>query len=156
MDRYIIENGKAYLVVGKEAYRVSFDKNGKMIANEKEIINVKGKNKYTYDELIRKFNVNLIIKKENAKKKLLDNLDKVSKEKIDNLQEEVSTLNNIILEKDKKIEELESLLQSLETVSGENSEETDKNNNTVNSENSKLNEENKDKENPEETDKNNK
>lgn len=73
---YIIEEGRPYIVKGKKAYGVSFGDNGKMVINEEEI-EVSGQKTFSYDEIIRKFNVEYMVQQ---RKKELEKMADESEE----------------------------------------------------------------------------
>ena len=55
---YIIENGVAYLIDNKNAYEIGFDISKKMIINKEKSIKYVGQPIYTYDEILKKLNIN--------------------------------------------------------------------------------------------------
>lgn len=63
---YIIENGSAYLIDGNKAYKIKFDLNKNMTFDKENAIDVEGHQKYTYDEVLKKLNIeyNIEIKKQ--------------------------------------------------------------------------------------------
>lgn len=74
---YIIEEGRPYIIKGKEAYGISFGDNGKMVINEKEKIEVSNQKTFSYDEIIRKFNVEYMVQQ---RKKELEKMADESEE----------------------------------------------------------------------------
>lgn len=98
---YIIEEGTPYIVKGDKAYGISFGDNGKTVINEKEEIEYSNQKKFSYDEIVRKFNVEHMIQQRKAQlerqaeeseelKSLRAELEKVKKER-DALKEKLET-----------------------------------------------------------------
>ena len=58
---YIIEEGKPYIVKGDKAYGISFGDNGKIVVNEEQEIELSNQKTFSYDEIIRKFNVEYMV-----------------------------------------------------------------------------------------------
>lgn len=69
---YIIENGKPYLIENNMAYNIIFGAEGKTSVNKDDSIEYTNQQTYTYDEIVRKFNINFLTElreqKEQAKK----------------------------------------------------------------------------------------
>lgn len=66
---YIIEDGKAYQINGEVAYQVKFDGEGKMTVDKEKEIDAKDKQKYSYDEMYRKLNIEYAIEMYNNQKR---------------------------------------------------------------------------------------
>lgn len=121
MMRYIIENGEGYQVEGKKAYKVSFDLDRKMIINDKEKIDVEGKKTYSYNELVKKLNVDYFNSKEKENLSKDDEVLKLEEEKeiliakVEELQKQNEELNA-------KVEELSNQEQPKEPIEGETQE----------------------------------
>ena len=55
---FIIKEGTPYLIYGDKAKKAKFSVNGlKVSENEEDIVDIKGEQKYTYDEVYKKLNV---------------------------------------------------------------------------------------------------
>ena len=55
---FIIKNGEAYLIDGKVAKKATFSVNELKVSDkEEDIVDIKGEQKYTYDEVYKKLNV---------------------------------------------------------------------------------------------------
>lgn len=98
---YIIEEGKPYIVKGDKAYGISFGDNGKIVVNEEQEIELSNQKKLSYEEIVRKFNVEYMVqqRKKTAErqaeeseelKALREELEKVKKER-DSLKEQLKT-----------------------------------------------------------------
>ena len=98
---YIIEEGKPYIVKGDKAYGISFGDNGKIVVNEEQEIELSSQKKLSYEEIVRKFNVEYMVqqRKKAAErqaeeseelKALREELEKVKKER-DSLKEQLKT-----------------------------------------------------------------
>lgn len=92
---FIIEDNVPYLIEGENAYKVSFGENGQTKVDKENFVNVKDQHRYTYDETIRKFNVNYLIARK--KKEIKDN-------------KEIATLKTENEKLTKKVAELEAKL----------------------------------------------
>ncbi len=84
---FIIEEGKAYKVKGDVALRVKFDDEGKMIIDDKEQIETKGKSTSSYEEVYRRLNVAYAIEVAKLKKKENEEIQTL-KQKVETLEEE--------------------------------------------------------------------
>ena len=117
---YIIEKGNAYSIKGDKAYKVEFALDGSMKISDKEkdAIDVKGKAKYTYDEVLKKLNVKYMIQKALEEQEMPVRDEKLIEE-IKALKEEKEGLDAYI----KELEEEIANLKAEKLTSEENPEE---------------------------------
>lgn len=123
--KFIIKDGEAYLIQGDSAVKVEFDLEKKMnlSKDKKDKIDVEDETKYTYDEVLRKLNVNYKIEKA-----LEEALMPVTDEKLRAQVDELEELNKALKEEKQALEkELEALKEELKTLKA-NNEDSEKEN----------------------------
>lgn len=95
---YIIENGSAYLIDGNKAYKVKFDLNKSMTFDKENAIDVEGHQKYTYDEVLKKLNIdyNIILKRQELVNKVNESSTvKELNAKIEELTNKIAELTKV-------------------------------------------------------------
>lgn len=109
---YLIENGRGYSIKDDKAYKITFGIDGKMKIDEEDFIEVEGKPRYTYNELMAKLNVKYML--EQAKLKAGKKQDE--SEELKALKEENEQLLNENEAYKEKIAELELELEELKKL----------------------------------------
>lgn len=109
---YLIENGRGYSIKDDKAYKITFGVDGKMKIDEEDFIEVEGKPRYTYNELMAKLNVKYML--EQAKLKAGKKQDE--SEELKALKEENEQLLNENEAYKEKIAELELELEELKKL----------------------------------------
>lgn len=109
---YLIENGRGYSIKDDKAYKITFGIDGKMKIDEEDFIEVEGKTRYTYNELMAKLNVKYML--EQAKLKAGKKQDE--SEELKALKEENEQLLNENEAYKEKIAELELELEELKKL----------------------------------------
>ena len=115
---YLIENGRGYSIKDDKAYKITFGIDGKMKIDEEDFIEVEGKPRYTYNELMAKLNVKYML--EQAKLKAGKKQDE--SEELKALKEENEQLLNENEAYKEKIAELELELEELKKLPEEEEE----------------------------------
>ncbi len=88
---YIIEQGKAYQINGNVAYQVLFDCNGSMKIDKEKEIEIEGKERYSFDEVYKKLNIDYLIEQYSTKKEEEEKYKKYTSQ-IEELKKEIEKL----------------------------------------------------------------
>ena len=109
MMNYIIKDGNAYIIKGDKAHKVEFalDRSMKISTEKEDIIDVKGEKRYTYDQVLRKLNVEYMIAKALEEQNMPVRDEKLL-EDIKVLQEEKKALEEKVMLLEKELDELKT------------------------------------------------